>query len=499
MALASALAISVGTGSSGRFVPDVDRARAEPLGPVVTIRIGGALHVQAIAPGFLGLSLEYRTINEYAGRNPSAINPILVRLIRNLSPGERPQLRIGGDSTDRTWWPAAGLHKPLGAYIKLTRHWGAIARSLVRALDARVILGIDLEANSARVARVEARKLLAAIGRHWVQALELGNEPELYGSFTWYHTALGAKMPGRAAGYDFPSYLNEFSNVGGSLPHLPLAGPAVGSAKWTADLGEFIAAEPRIRLVTLHGYPLQLCYVPSSAKRYPSIAHLLAPAATTGLAARVAAAVAQAHANHLTVRMDEVNTISCGKAPAVGKSFASALWVLQALFAYARIGVDGVNIHSYVGAPYALFRFHHAHGAWSGVVNPEYYGMLMFAQAAPPRSKLLAISGAARAGIRAWATRAPGHVVRVVLINDGLRERRLSVRVRGGGQSATLERLIAPSLAAETGVTLGGQSFGSVTRTGTLRGPLETDSITRVKGAYVVAVPGESVALLTIR
>ncbi len=421
-----------------------------------------------------------------------------MRLIRDLSPGERPELRIGGDSTDRAWWPGPGVHKPHGAYIRLNHRWGAVAGALARATDARVMLGIDLEADSGASARVEATRLAAAIGRHWVQALELGNEPELYSAFTWYHLH-GRKMPGRAPGWNFVHYLRDFSRIARSLPRLPLAGPAAGSPKWLGYVGRFIAAEPRVRIVTLHRYPLQRCYVPPGARVYPTIAHLLTPASTTGLADSVARAVGLAHARGLHVRIDEVNTISCGRVSAVDESFASALWVLQALFAFARTGADGVNIHTYAGSPYALFKFHHHGGVWSAVVYPEYYGMLMFAHAAPPGSRLLSIAGAP-AGVQAWATRSREGQVRVVLIDTRRRGRMLAVRVRvrGGGASATVERLLAPSLQARTDVTLAGQSFSPTSAAAVPSGPGRIERVARWRGTYLVRIPAASAMLLTI-
>jgi Glycosyl hydrolase family 79 C-terminal beta domain len=445
----------------------------------------------------MGLSLEYKATDEYGGHDPSAINPVLVRLIEQLSPGERPDLRIGGDSTDRAWWPGRGVHKPLGAYIRLNADWGAVAGALVRATDARVTLGIDLEADSGAAARVEATRLLAAIGRPWVQALELGNEPELYSGFTWYHLH-GRRMPGRAPGWNFADYLREFSTVARSLPRLPLAGPAAGSPKWMGYVGRFIAAEPRVRVVTLHRYPLQRCYIRPGARAYPTIVHLLTPASTTGLADSVAKDVALAHAHGLQVRIDEVNTISCGRVPAVDESFASALWVLQALFAFARTGADGVNIHTYAGSPYALFKFHHHGGVWRAVVYPEYYGMQMFAQAAPPGSRLLSIAGAQPAGVQAWATRARGGQVRVVLIDTRPRGRMLALRVRGGGDSATVERLLAPSLRARDRVTIGGQSFSATSVAAVPSGQEQIERVARRRGAYPVRIPGASAALVTI-
>jgi hypothetical protein len=492
LAMGAALVSPIGL---GRVAP-ADRARAASFGRVSLVTVGAPLRARPLPHGFVGLSLEYRAIPEYAGHDPRAINPLLVRLIEELSPGERPQLRIGGDSTDRAWWPAHGVKKPLGAYIRLGGRWGAVAGALVRATDARVILGINLEADSGAVARLEATQLVRAIGRDRLQALELGNEPELYAAFTWYHVH-GRKMPGRAPTWNFGDYLREFSMIATSLPRVPLAGPAVGSRKWLRYVGRFISAEPRVRIVTLHRYPLQRCFIAPGARTYPTIAHLLAPASTTGLASSVARDVRLAHARGLQVRIDEANTISCGRVPSVDESFASALWVLQALFAFARAGADGVDIHTYAGSPYALFKFHHHGGVWRAVVYPEYYGMLMFARAAPPGSRLLAIAGVERARVRAWATRSPSGQVRVVVINSHRQPRTLAVRIPGGGARATIERLLAPSLPARSGVTIAGQSLSTSSRTARPSAEPDVVRVPRQRNAYLVRMPAASAALLT--
>jgi hypothetical protein len=480
----------------GRLAPAGRARAAASLGRSSLLTVGAPLRVRPLPSGFMGLSLEYRAIQEYGGHDPRAINPLLVRLIDELSPGGRPHLRIGGDSTDRTWWPAHGVHKPLGAYIRLNRDWAAVAGALVRATGARVMLGIDLEADSGALARVEATRLVRAIGRRQLQALELGNEPELYSAFTWYHVH-GRKMGGRPPGWNFGDYLREYATIARSLPRVPLAGPAAGSPKWMGYVGRFITAEPRIRIVTLHRYPLQRCYVAPGAGDYPTIAHLLRPASTTGLAESVARDVALAHAHGLRVRIDEVNTISCGRASPVDESFASALWVLQALFAFARTGTDGVDIHTYAGSPYALFKFHDHDGVWRTVVYPEYYGMLMFAQAAPQGSRLLSITGAQRARVQAWGTRTPNSRVRVLLINTHSRARTLAVRVRGGGAVATVERLLAPSLRARSGVTIGGQSIATASRTAIPSGARTIEHVSRRRNDYLIRLPPASAALLT--
>jgi hypothetical protein len=181
----------------------------------------------------------------------------------------------------------------------------------------------------------------------------------------------------------------------------------------------------------------------------------------------------------------------------VGKSFASALWALQTLFAFARAGVDGVNLHTYVGSPYALFRFHHSHGVWSTRVYPEYYGLLMFAHAAPPGSRLLKATGAERDGVHTWATRGPRRLVRVTLINDGARSHSVSIRLRHGASVATVERLTAPTLEAHAGVTLDGQSISP--SSGGLAGAADSEQVSRHRGAYTLELGAGSAAMLTVR
>ena len=143
-------------------------------------------------------------------------------------------------------------------------------------LNARLIMGVDLEADSHAVADGEASAFERQIGKPYIEALELGNEPNLYGSFTWYVLPDGVHVMGRPPGYGFSSFLDDFSSFGKGLPG-PLAGPATGAPTWMADTGEFLAAEPRVGVVTLHRYPVQTCFVAPSSPSYPTVANLLAP------------------------------------------------------------------------------------------------------------------------------------------------------------------------------------------------------------------------------
>jgi hypothetical protein len=208
--------------------------------------------------------------------------------------------------------------------------------------------------------------------------------------------------------------------------------------------------------------------------------------------------IALAHSRHMAFRVDEMNAITCAGTPGVSDTFASALWVLNALFSMDRAGVDGVNIHTWRGSAGKLFGFSQDHGTWSASVRPEYYGLMMFQRAAPAGSTLLPTFQSNGANVEAWSTMAPDHHLRVILINHSLgTAQSVLVRAPGARGSATLTRLRAPGVQATSGVTLGGQSFGSATTTGELGGRAQEVSLKRRGGAYSVRLPAGTATLLT--
>jgi hypothetical protein len=470
------------------------RAQPQPNATVITVepKVTG----NRIANGFLGLSFEYWAAANYAGRKPGALDPVMVQLIRNLMPGGGGSLRIGGVTTDWTWWPVRGARPPGGVNYTLTTSRLEVLGELARAVGARLILGLNFEADSTTVAQTEERAMIKVIGRNNIEAFELGNEPELYSSFPWYYAADGAGVVGRTNGWDFSIFNRDYERVASALGPVPLAGPTIGSLSWV-DLSQFLADGPRISLVTLHRYPLWGCFNQSSADTYPTLDNLLSETSSEGLAESLAPFVATAHAHGLKLRNDEMNSVSCGSAAGVADVFGSALWALDALFQMARVGVDGVNIHTAPTYPDRLFVTKKVHGRWHAIVEPEYYGLLMFAQAAPPGSRLLKVSGASGEE-RAWATQAPDGQIRVVLINDDTTHSgTLAVRIPGAHGTATVERLEAASVHAKGGVTLGGGTFGRVTTTGVLASGAP-DVLEQRGGGYDLRMPAASAAMLTL-
>jgi hypothetical protein len=483
-----------GGGSAGPAAgPGASGAKAPSHQP--TFKVTGAAMGQAIPSGFVGLSTQIKALEEFAGTNPAAVSPAFVHLIEDLAPGETPVLRLGGDSTDWSWWPVAHVARPPGVKFTLTPNWFDVAHAVATAVRGKLILGIDLEADNRTVAAAEANAMVSRIGRGSIAALELGNEPELYGTFGWYRSAAGNPVPGRPHDYDPAAFVRDFSSFAPRLPNVPLAGPSSGAATWLAKLGPFLDAEPRVSLVTVHAYPLKHC----TASKVITAAQLLSEQSTHGLAASLAPYLAVARAHHHPLRLDEMNGISCGGYRGVSDTFTSALWVLDTLFELSRVGVAGVNVNTVPGAINEIVGPATAAGGSSMRVHPEYYGMMMFAQATPAGSRLLKLGTKTPHGVKVWATRARDGVIHVVVINKRPSGSQfLRLRVAGARGVAAVEQLRAPSLRSTSGVTLGGQTFGAETTTGVLAGPADDHTVQSSGGGYPVTVPAASATMLTI-
>ena len=169
------------------------------------------------------------------------------------------------------------------------------------------------------------------------------------------------------------------------------------------------------------------------------------------------------------------------------------------MFNMASVGVDGVNFHMLPGSNYELFTVSHTSGgAWQAFVHPEYYGLQMFAQAFPPGARLLNLS-APSGPVKVWATQGTDGTLRVTVINeDPSAEHDVALQLPGASGTGSLETLTAPSLSSTSGVTLGGQTFGSETATGKLPGPLSTMAVAPASGTYTVPLPAGSAAMLTV-
>jgi hypothetical protein len=459
-----------------------------------TVTVTATPSGRPVAHGFLGISTQYKALEAYTGSDPGAIDPAFVHLLGDIAPGQSPVLRIGGESADWSWYPVAHEKRPPGVNYTITNKWLQVARATAQDLRAKLILDINLEAGSRPDAVGEANAMLKRIGRRNILAMEIGNEPELYHHFAWYHTPAGVPVAGRPASWSLPEYRAQFSQFAHAMPQVPIAGPVSGLGIWLQSLGAFLHDEPSVGLTTIHAYPLKHC----AAGHHVTIPELLSSASSAGFVREVAPYVNISHADGKPIRIDEVNAITCGGTAGVSNSFASALWVLNTMFGLAHTGVDGVNFNTVPHSINSILNPVFARDSPAIAVQPEWYAMMMFAQAAPPGSQIMHLQAQLPPGLEAWATRTPSGTIHVVLINKNPHgSEPVTLNVPAAAGPATLERLQGHGLASTRDVRLGGQTFGDATSTGLLIGDPSSEIVSPVAGGYTLQVPGASAAMLT--
>lgn len=486
-------------------VADAAAARSVRLSTTIDSRERGA----RVARSFVGFSMEYRDAVVKAGHVATGASPVFVGLARGLTNGNgAPMVRVGGGSSDETWWNPERETRPRGIYFDLDTGWTGGIAEFVRQTGSPLILGLNFGQRDAELARRMARELMANLPARSIRAFEIGNEPDIYPIHPYGQDENGRTLYVRPRGYDFDDYRREarrfIRSMGSVRPRPPLAAPAAScTPEWCGGLPALLRQEGRrLSMVTYHAYPLNPCRLEPGDRRYPRIEHLLA----NGILNRVLAfrpVVLAARRYRLPVRLTESNSAACGGARGVSDTFASALWSIDWMFTAAAVGIQGVDFHS-SSATYAPFFSLFQDRRFIGAVNPLYYGMLLFTQATADRSRLLlnATLGtrlSRPANMRIWATRDRRRTVRAVVLNKEIRRRGLvEIRVRGARRPAELVRLEAPSVRAKTGVTLAGQSFPVPTTDGRIEGERRTVTIRPRRGVYRFAVPAGSAAMLQV-
>jgi hypothetical protein len=362
----------------------------------------------------------------------------------------------------------------------------ATLAALHAALGTRFVLGLNLLHGSGANAGALVDAVHAAMPPTSVVAFELGNEPDLY--------VLNGK---RSLLYGFGAFKSEMDQLRDAVaahvapaPAPAFAAPALGTTSWLANLASLYGAEAtRLSLVTTHVYPFT---TPCLKLPPPSPADLLSTAATDGIAATYAPHAKAAHAAGYAFRMAEMNSVSCGGADGVSNAYASALWGAHVAFALAAAGLDGVNFHT-PGTFYAAFSFEA--GALS--VRPLYYGLALFSMATANGGALVPTTLLPTARVHAWATRDRDGAVRVALLNEEASPATVRVRAHGKSGHASVVRLVGPSLAARTGLTLGGRTWDGST-TGLPVGAPSAEAAAYDGEAFLVTVPSMQAALVTM-
>jgi Glycosyl hydrolase family 79 C-terminal beta domain len=454
---------------------------SRPLGP-------------GVASGFVGLATEYWDVEQEVGRDPAEPDVAFEHVAENLAPDGAFSLRIGGDSTDWTWFPIPGMTQPPWVRWTMTPTWAAVTKRLVDDLKAHLIIGVNMEADNLKVDDAEINEIKTGIGGSNPITFELGNEPELYSHFPFYHTAAGEAVLGRPKTYSLLDMASQWNDIAKALPSVRLAGPGYSSLTALPYVGQFLSSTKRLSLLTVHTYPLKSKRCNAGETLQES--DLFDADSLQNLASGVNSWSAVAHKDGVGLRVDEINSVTCGGQPGFTGSFGPALWALNILPLYAEDGISGVNFQTRPYTAQNLIQTDDKAAGWRVYVEPEYYGLLAFAQLTPPGSRILSVSKL-KDGLLDWAVRTPKGQTHVVITNPGRSTVSVAVRAAGASGNATIETLRSSSggLSAQSGITLGGQSVS--TSTGELSGHPVTNSVRLKSGAYAITVPAASAQILT--
>ena len=449
-----------------------------------------------IPRSFFGLAIEYDELATY-----EAEGTLFDRVLSLLQPqdGSPLVLRLGGKSGDNMYWNADASHAPPWVF-GLDDQWMAQLAALVRRNNLRVMLGLNMAVHSPQMAADFANAAIASLPRGALVGLDVGNEPDLYYLQPALQrervaSTLPSTSPDWTHGYSPQDYRRDYEQYArvlmAEVPRVPLAAPDTVSSvlDWVTALGGLGPQSPQ--LITTHRYPSSTCAPPLS-NYYPSMRSFLGDGGSYGLAKTVIPTMTFARAHGMKVRINELNTVSCGGVPGVTDTFATALWAPDVLFEMITTGASGINWETRPGNGNAPF-----HPTSSGIEPlPELYGLATFAQMLGPRPRLVGadLTGPADLHIKAWVVKSEDGL-RILLINKGPRAVTTTLHPSHVANRGTVRWLWAAATNSRRSITLGGQSIGADAR---WHGrPRHTTTRSR-HGSYTLTVPGYCAALLTL-
>jgi hypothetical protein len=413
-----------------------------------------------IPADFLGFSYEAPVL---ADDDFDVRNTQLLKLLANLGKGT---LRYGGHSVELTAWSRTGRPKAGDERAVLTPDDLNRLFAFSKAVDWRVILGLNLAHGDPSLAADEAAYSVRHGGAQ-LWALEIGNEPDLYVQIF--------KLRPPSWGYqefrrEFKTYLNA---IHAREPHAPIAGPATARAinpdpaghdpdsgpTWFPD---FLKDEGSgLVLATSHLYPMiaNPSGLPPKAKispdspRYASIANMLSPGLVEHAAKQLDQLASLTASSRLPLRIDETNSAARGGQDGVSNVFAAALWGADYAFTLAEHGAEGLNFHGSFACRGGYTPICRSENGY--VAQPLYFGMLLFHAATPGR--VVPVSIQSSANLAAHAVFRDDGRLAVVLINKDSRQW-LRVAIDGvkSYKHANVLRLIGQALDNASGITFGG-------------------------------------------
>jgi Ricin-type beta-trefoil lectin domain len=455
VATATALAVAAGLAAAAPPVP------AANVLPVITI--SSATTGTSLTDASAGLSFE---ASDLALLGFTAGN--LASYLDTISPSS--VMRIGGNTVDETFWTSTGEPAPSWAIATITPADLTALAGLAQVSRWKVILGVNLKEYDPARAASEAQYAQAALGSS-LQAIEIGNEPDLYSQYESDPTQYLA---------DFAAYVSAIEQA---APGVPIEGTDAAGAPNGGFQQAFVSAQkalpaPQVNELTSHYYPL----TSSTCGGSPTIAQMLGTTVRDDEKSEADEAVAAAAPLGVPAVIDESNSVLCEGQQGVSDVFASALWEIDDQLVMAREGVAGDYMHGTVvqcDTAKPLFMYYTSLCAPSAAdaaagdlaAQPEYYGLAAVRDVGT--GAFLNLSNPVWADVRAYAVQHSNGTMTVVLddVDDPSTTGPATVQLDLGasyGWASQVNLSATGGLSATSGITLGGQT---VQADGTLSAP----------------------------
>ena len=447
--------------SSGSTTPPPTSGNPQPTpsGPITnaSLTVSSSV-VGSVGPAFAGLSYEKSTLYE----NPylfTGTNSNLIGMFQRLGPSI---LRIGGNSVDRNVWTPNGTGQTegqiapndvnaLAAFVKGTGWQCLYGVNLGGSGPSPYTSGSITAATTPALAAAEVAYAANALGSSLL-GIEIGNEPDLYGS-TYYTGTTWTVTQLESVWQEYRAAILE------QTPGVNFTGPADASneSSWTVPFGQSVTKSD-ITLLTQHYYRGNGQSASSTAANLvtadPNIINDLSVLKTGASGIGV------------PFRISECNSYYNGGADGISDAYCSSLWVIDFLFDCALGGSTGTNFHG-GGNGTGYTPIADSDGA---VVEarPEYYGILFFTLAGQGNLYTTSLSGIGSLNVTAYAVKTSSGGLNLVIVNkDSSQNLQLTVQLPQIASSATLLELTqlssgatAPNLSATSGVTIQGASIG---------------------------------------
>ena len=351
-------------------------------GDAITVRFPPSAEAtsQPVASNYASFSMEWSSAYKVTSA-PSFVK--LLSYLRHGSNAEGPNLRIGGNSADTSWFdPTSSRNKTKSC----TASWSGkvCVKYAIRAEDIRApfqaaqssggTVTYDLNFVQNSTATWALQELLAiknATGNfQHVKSLEIGNEPDLFGG--------GVRAPDYSPatfGEEWQKYVLAVSK------HLPPSKKGFIQGGTFCCVDEFRKAQgPLLREYheemnswSYHRYPTSTCQ-----GKISTIPQLMSVASSDWQSYTVRQWVRVAESVGVPFVLGEANSASCGGQDGVSNTFASTLWAMDFMLAMAQINVSRVNFHGGGNSRYSWLGPEKEGGAPD--VKPLFYAMYMFSK-----------------------------------------------------------------------------------------------------------------------